>query len=102
MRLRLEDLNDDPPAPRRLQNTAPIKPMNTPTHRQSRATALTTIAFATLVFTTAPAATRDSWPQRVEADWLLAEQVAAQDQLGGLVTTKADARGEVFVQAAVE
>lgn len=65
--------------------------MKTPTHRQNRATALATLAFATLVSTTAPATTRESWPQRIEADWLLAEEVAAQDQLGGLVTTKADA-----------
>lgn len=43
------------------------------------------------MFTTTPATTRESWPQRLEADWLLAEEVAAQDQLGGLVTTKADA-----------
>jgi len=64
--------------------------MKTPTHRQSRATALATVAFAMLVFTAASAATRESWPQRIEADWLLAEEVAAQDQLGGLVTTKAD------------
>ena len=62
--------------------------MKTPTHRQSRATAIATVAFATLVFTTAPATTRESWPQRIAADWLLAEEVAAQDQLGGLVTTK--------------
>jgi hypothetical protein len=34
---------------------------------------------------------RADWQQRVEADWLLAEEVAAQDQLGGLLTTKADA-----------
>ncbi len=67
--------------------------MKTPTHRQSRATAIATVAFATLVFTTAPATTRESWQQRIEADWLLAEEVAAQDQLGGLVTTKADAAG---------
>ena len=67
--------------------------MKTPTHRQSRATAIATIAFATLVFTTAPAITRESWPQRIAADWLLAEEVAAQDQLGGLVTAKADAAG---------
>ncbi len=67
--------------------------MKTRTHRQSRATTLATVAFATLVFTTAPAATRESWPQRVEADWLIAEEVAAQDQLGGSVTTKADAAG---------
>ena len=67
--------------------------MKTPTNRQSRATAIITVAFAALVFTTAPATTRESWPQRVEADWLLAEEVAAQDQLGGLVTTKADAAG---------
>jgi hypothetical protein len=67
--------------------------MKTPTNRQNRATAIATVAFATLVFTTAPAATRESWPQRIEADWLLAEEVAAQDQLGGLVTTKADAAG---------
>jgi hypothetical protein len=67
--------------------------MQTPTHRQSRATGIATVAFATLVFTTSPAATRESWPQRLEADWLLAEEVAAQDQLGGLVTTKARAAG---------
>jgi len=67
--------------------------MKTPTHRQSRATAIATVAFATLVFTAAPAAIRESWPQRIGADWLLAEEVAAQDQIGGLVTTKADAGG---------
>ena len=67
--------------------------MKTPTSRQSRATAFATVAFVTLVLTTAPASTRESWPQRIEADWLLAEEVAAQDQLGGLVTTKADAAG---------
>jgi len=67
--------------------------MRTPTHQQSRATALATVAFATLVFTTAPAPSRESSPQRIAADWLLAEEVAAQDQLGGLVTTKADAAG---------
>ena len=67
--------------------------MNLPTHCQNRATTLATLAFATLMFTTAPATTRESWPQRIEADWLLAEEVAAQDQLGGLVTTKADAAG---------
>lgn len=71
------------------------------TIRQSRATTLTTIAFATLLFTAAPAATRESWPQRVETDWLLAEEVAAQDQLGGLLTTKADAAREALVQTAV-
>jgi hypothetical protein len=64
--------------------------MKTPTHRPSRATAIAAVAFATLKFATAPAATRESWPQRIEADWLLAEEVAAQDQLGGLITTKAD------------
>ncbi len=67
--------------------------MKTPTNRHSRATAITAVAFATLMFT-APATTRESWPQCIEADWLLAEVVAAQDQLGGLVTTKADAAGE--------
>ena len=41
------------------------------------------VAFATLVFTTAPAATPESWPQCIVADWLLAEEVAAQYQLGG-------------------
>jgi hypothetical protein len=76
--------------------------MKTPTNRQSRAIALATVAFATLVFTTAPAITRESWQQRIEADWLLAEEVAAQDQLGGLVTTRADAARELLVQAAVE
>ena len=34
-----------------------------------------------------------AWSERVEADWLLAEEVAAQDQLTGSVTTKADAAG---------
>jgi hypothetical protein len=67
--------------------------MKTPTHRQSRATAIAVVAFATLVFTTALAATQESWLQRIEADWLLAGEVAAQDQLGGLVTTKAAAAG---------
>jgi len=67
--------------------------MKTPTHRQSRATAVATVAFATLVLTSAPAATGESWPQRIEADWLLAEEVATQDQVGGLVTTRADAAG---------
>jgi hypothetical protein len=67
--------------------------VKTPIRRQGLTTALATVAFATLVFTTAPATTRESWPQRVEADWLLAEEVAAQDQLGGLVTTEADAAG---------
>ncbi|MBE0542646.1 MAG: hypothetical protein IH623_14905 [Verrucomicrobia bacterium] len=67
--------------------------MKTPTNRQSRATALAAVAFATLVFTTAPASTQESWPQHIEADWLLAEEVAAQDQLGGLVTKKAGAAG---------
>ncbi|HEY9174163.1 MAG TPA: hypothetical protein VI136_17915 [Verrucomicrobiae bacterium] len=42
----------------------------------------------------APATTGESWPQRIEGDWLLAEEVAAQDQLGGLVTTRADAAGD--------
>ncbi|MBE0542649.1 MAG: hypothetical protein IH623_14920 [Verrucomicrobia bacterium] len=37
--------------------------MKTPTHRQSRGSALATVAIATLVFTTAPATTRESWPQ---------------------------------------
>lgn len=74
--------------------------MKTPTHRQRQATAITTVAFATLVFTTAPATTRESWQQRIAADWLLAEEVAAQDQLGGLVTTKADAARETLVQPA--
>jgi hypothetical protein len=41
----------------------------------------------------ASAIERAAWSQRVEADWLLAEEVAAQDQLGGPVTTKADAAG---------
>ena len=81
---------------------SPARETESLTHRQNRATTVATVALATLVFTTAPAATRESWPQRIEADWLLAEQVAAQEQHGGLVTTKADARGEVFVQAAVE
>jgi len=76
--------------------------MKTPTNRPSRATAIATVAFATLVFTTAPASTRESWPQRIEAAWLLAEEVAAQDQLGGLVTTKADAAREALAQAAIE
>ncbi len=67
--------------------------MKTPTQRLSRATAFATLAFATLVFTTAPAATLDSWPQRIEADWLLAEEVSAQDQVIGSVTTKEDAAG---------
>lgn len=64
--------------------------MKSPTHRRSRTTALATVAFVTLLFTTAPAATREYWPQRIAADWLLAEEVAAQDQLGVLVTTNAD------------
>ncbi len=67
--------------------------MNTPTRLQVHATVIATVAFATLVFTTAPAANRKSWPQRIEADWLLAEEVAAQDQVSGSVTTKADAAG---------
>ena len=67
--------------------------MKTPTNRQSRATAIVTVAFATLVFTTAPATTWESWQQRIATDWLLVEEVAAQDQLGGLITTKADAAG---------
>lgn len=67
--------------------------MKTPTHRQSRAAAIATVTLATLVFTTAPAAIRESWSQRVEADWLPAEEVAAQDQLGGLVTARVDAAG---------
>jgi hypothetical protein len=58
--------------------------MKNPTHRQSRATTLAAVAFATLVFTAASA--RESWSQRIEADWLLAEEVAAQDQLCGFVT----------------
>ena len=61
--------------------------MKTLTHRQTRATTLATVAFATLTLSTAPAATRESWPQRIEADWLLAEEVAAQYQLGGLAST---------------
>ena len=73
--------------------------MKTSTDRQNRATAIATVAFATLVFTTVPAATLESWPQRIEADWLLAEEVAAQDQLGGLLTTKAEAVGETFSPA---
>jgi hypothetical protein len=76
--------------------------MKTPTHRQSRAAVIATVAFATLVFTTAPATTRESWPQRIAADWLLAEEVAVQDQLGGLVTTKADAAKETLAQAATK
>jgi hypothetical protein len=52
-----------------------------------------TLSLATLALVSAPAMTREAWPQRIEADWLLAEEVAAQDQLGGLVTTKADAAG---------
>lgn len=67
--------------------------MKTPTSRQSRATAIATVAFATLVFTPSPASIRESWPQRIEADWLLPEEVASQDQLGGLVTKKAGAAG---------
>ena len=67
--------------------------MKTPTNRQSRATVIATVAFATLAFTSATAPTREFWPQRIEADWLLAEEVAAQDQLGGLVTTEAGAAG---------
>lgn len=67
--------------------------MRIPTDRQNQATAIATFAFATLVFITAPAATRESWPQRIEADWLLPEEVASQDQLGGLVTKKAGAAG---------
>lgn len=52
--------------------------MKTPTNRQSRAITLATVAFATLMFITAPATTLESSPQRIEADWLLAEEVAAQ------------------------
>lgn len=61
--------------------------MRIPTLRQRRATAITTFAFTTWVFTIAPAATREPWPQRIEANMLLAEEVAAQDQVGGLVAT---------------
>lgn len=46
-----------------------------------------------LMHTTATAATRKSWLQRLEADWLLAEEVAALDQPGRSVTTQADAAG---------
>lgn len=68
--------------------------MRTPPNRQNRATAIATVAFATLMFITAPATTLESSPQRIEADWLLAEEVAAQDQLGGLVATRAAAAGD--------
>ncbi|MBE0541295.1 MAG: discoidin domain-containing protein [Verrucomicrobia bacterium] len=67
--------------------------MKTPTHRQSRATVIATLAFATLAFTTAPAATRESWQQRIEADWLLAEEVALLGGVSEPVTTQADAAG---------
>jgi len=46
-----------------------------------------------LVHTTAPAATRESWPQRIEADWLLAEEVAAQGSVPEPLTTKAETKG---------
>jgi len=67
--------------------------MKIPTNRQSRATAIATVAFATLVLITAPAATRESWQQRVEADWLLAEELALLGTVAEPVTTKADAAG---------
>ncbi len=70
-----------------------VNPIETPRHLQSRATTLAAVVFAALVFIPAPTATGESWPQRIEAEWLLAEEVAAQDQLGGLITTKADAAG---------
>ena len=41
----------------------------------------------------APATTGQTWPERLEADWLLAEKVAAQDGVTEQVTTKNDAAG---------
>ena len=35
----------------------------------------------------------NSWPQRLESDWLLAEEVASATQTGAAVTTQADAAG---------
>ncbi len=67
--------------------------MKTSTNRQSRATASAVVAFATLLFTTAPATTQESWQQRIEADWLLAEEVAAQGSVPEPLTTKSDAKG---------
>lgn len=54
--------------------------MKTPNHRQSQAAAIVTVALTTLMYTTALAATRESWPQRIDADWLLAEELTAQGQ----------------------
>jgi hypothetical protein len=67
--------------------------MKTQTRQLNRATAFAVVAFATLLFTTAPATTRETWQQRIEADWPLAKEVPVQDQLSGLVTRQAGADG---------
>lgn len=74
----------------------PVQPMKARTDQHSRATALGAVTFVTLLLTISPATPRESWPQRIEADWLLAEEVVAQDQLGGL----AAAKGEVATETA--
>ena len=67
--------------------------MKTPTKRQRQVSALARVVFATLVVTTAPAFAREFWPQRIplEREWLLAERVAALDQLGVWTTMKTNA-----------
>ncbi len=41
----------------------------------------------------AKALTREAWQQRIEADWVLAEEVALLGAVAEPVTTKADAAG---------
>ena len=55
----------------------------------------TLLAAFGLAFTAAaaPATNGQNWAQRLEADWLLAERVAAQDSVTERVTTKSDAAG---------
>ena len=61
-----------------------------PTHNIETLLAAFGLAFTAAA---APATNGQNWTQRLEADWLLAEKVAAQDSVTERVTTKSDAAG---------
>ena len=67
--------------------------MNLAGHQQSRASALAAVAFATLVFRAVPAPPPEYWTQRVEADWVLSEEVALANRASEPLTPSADAAG---------
>lgn len=67
--------------------------MITPAPLYQRATALAALACSALLCSPHLTAGADTWPQRLEADWLLAEEVALHGPVTAAVTPQADAAG---------